>query len=147
MDPLAIMVAVILIAGALLAFVIQVANGWSEWSSSQKVCWREAHQRAEVLLKEILTASEYVQLGERGYLEVPSPSQPTRTYRVPRRGGRVSIVESGVEVECLCIAPVESVPPGDVIITHKLMIEGDEQEYLRRANHYRLRLPGRFVAT
>ena len=59
----------------------------------------------------------------------------------------MAVQENGVVVESLCVAPVDWLPPSDVVLTHKLMIEGDEQEYLRRANRYLMRLPGRIVAT
>ncbi|MDP9382063.1 MAG: hypothetical protein M3Q29_18355 [Chloroflexota bacterium] len=34
----------------------------------------------------------------------------------------------------LCVQPVERMPHADVVLTHKLMIEGNEQEYLRGAD-------------
>ncbi len=34
----------------------------------------------------------------------------------------------------LCVQPVEGIPRADVVLTHKLMIEGNEQEYLRGAD-------------
>jgi hypothetical protein len=113
------------------------------WRRRLRLAEREAHERAEALLSTMLTGEEYAQLDEHGYLEVASPSQPNRRYRVPRRPGRVCVIDSGVEVASLCVAPVEWMPPGDILLTHKLMIEGDEQEYLRRANHYLLRVPVR----
>jgi hypothetical protein len=144
MDVVAGLLIAILLGVLVLGLAIPVAINWRERSRTSSVSWRLAQARAEALLQEMLTATEYVQLGERGYLEVPSPSQPTRTYRVPQKGGRVAIIEGGVEVESLCVTPIESIPPGDVVLTHKLMIEGNEQEYLRRANHYRLTTPTRF---
>jgi hypothetical protein len=36
----------------------------------------------------------------------------------------------------LCLQPVEPLPEGDVVLMHKLMIEANEQEYLRTANHF-----------
>jgi len=141
MDPMLFIVATFVITCLAVGLVAHLAHGGEPWFRTPKVTWQEAHARAETLLKEMLTVAEYDQLGERGYLDVPSPSQPARTYRVPRKGGRVAVVEGGVEIESLCVAPVESVPPGDVVLIHKLMIEGDELEYLRRANRYRLRVP------
>ena len=148
MDPILILVATFVITCLTIGLVVHLANGGEQpWSRTPRVTWREAHARAETLLKEMLTVAEYDQLGERGYLDVPSPSEPTRTYRVPRGGGRVAIVEGGAEIESLCVTPVDSLPPGDVVLVHKLMIEGDEQEYLRRANRYRLRVPANLLRT
>jgi hypothetical protein len=129
-----------------LTLAICVALSWRRRSSRLELAQRQAQDRAEALLRDMLTAEEYARLGEYGYLEVRSPSQPTRTYNVPRGPGRVAVHERGVAVESLCIAPVEWLPPSDVVLTHKLMIEGNEQEYLRRANRYSLRAPNRFLA-
>jgi hypothetical protein len=147
MDPMLFIVATFVITCLAVGLIVHLANGGEPWSRAPNVTWREAHERAETLLKEMLTGAEYDQLRERGYVDVPSPSQPTRTYRVPHKGGRVAIVEGGTEVESLCVTPVDSLPPGDVVLVHKLMIEGDEQEYLRRANRYRLRVPASLLRT
>src|SRR4051812_39392436 len=143
MDAFTIALSIFLIATLMLAVAIYLATCWSQESHTPRVTWQEAHARAEALLKDVLTDAELAQLGEHNYLEVRSPSQATRTYRVPRRGGRVTVVEDGMEVESLCVTPIEAMPPADVVITHKLMIEGNEPEYLRRANHYLLKAPVR----
>jgi len=137
-------VSILVLSGAIL--VICVALSWRR-RSTQGLARRQAQDRAEELLRNVLTTEEYARLGEQGYLEVPSPSHPTRIYCVPRGPGRVAIQEGGLLVESLCIAPVEWLPASDVVITHKLMIEGDEQEYLRRANRYRLKVPTRLPAS
>jgi len=134
MEALIVLVA---LAIGLAALVLGLALRVAAWT------WRgfdagRAHQRAEALLREVLTDAEYAQLGRCGYLEVRSPSRPTRTYRVPRRPGRVAVHEGDVEIEALCVVPVGRLPPGDIVLAHKLMIEGNEQEYLRLANHFRL---------
>jgi len=130
-----------------LALITCLMLSWKRLRRSQKrVDEQAAHERAEALLGQILSAEELKHLGERGYLDIPSPSVTERSYRVPRRPGRVGVVEKGIEIAFLCVAPVESMPPADVLLTHKLMIEGNEQEYLRRANHYLLRMPPRAPA-
>ena len=96
-----------------------------------------SEQRAEVLLKDVLTVGQLHQLRRRGYLDVPSPSRPNRTYRIPRSRDQVRVYEEGRLIERLCVQAVEPVPTGDVVLMHKLMIEGNEQEYLRIANHFR----------
>lgn len=129
-----------------LTTVLGVALSWKRHNSRLELAHREAQDRAEALLRDLLTAEQYTRLGEQGYLEVPSPSQPTRIYCVPKGPGRVAIQEGGLLVESLCVAPVDWLPPSDVVLTHKLMIEGDEQEYLRRANRYRMKVPTRLTA-
>ena len=96
-----------------------------------------SEQRAEVLLRDVLSAGQLHQLRRRGYLDVPSPSRPNRSYRIPRSRDQVRVYEDGRLIERLCVQAVEPVPTGDVVLMHKLMIEGNEAEYLRLANHFR----------
>jgi hypothetical protein len=91
----------------------------------------EAEARAEALLRDLLTEDERRRLERDGYLGVPSPSRPGRTYRVPRRRGQVRVYEGPTLVMTLCVGPVGWLPDGDLVLLHKLMIEGDEAEYLR----------------
>ena len=107
--------------------------------------WREAQERAEALLRSLLSDDEYRQLNRRGYLEVPSPSRPRRIYRVPRHQGQVKVYEGGVPIMALCVQSVEPIPDGDAVLMHKLMIEGNEEEYLRIANRFEPTLYG-FIA-
>ena len=87
----------------------------------------EAERRAEELLQSHLTPDEYHQLITQGYLRVQSPSVPNRTYLIPRYRGLVRVYEQGRTVKRLCVGPVESVPDADVVLMHKLMIEGNEE--------------------
>jgi hypothetical protein len=100
----------------------------------------EARGRAEALLKELLTEGEFRQLDRSGYLAVPSRSRPGRIYRVPLHPGRmlVEVYQDGIPLMALCIQSVEPVPDGDAVLMHKLMIEGDEEAYLRIANRFEL---------
>jgi len=94
----------------------------------------EAERRAEELLRSVLTEGEYRRLAQRGYLEVRSPRFPWRVYLVPETPGPVTVCERGRPCMRLCVQPVERLPDADVIAMHKLMIEGNELEYLRIAN-------------
>ena len=76
----------------------------------------------------------FERLTRRGYLEVPSPTFPSRVYLVPERQGPVTVCENGRPVMRLCVQTVERVPDYDTVVMHKLMIEGNEREYLRIAN-------------
>jgi hypothetical protein len=129
----------LLLAGLLLVYLLCRAGGGLpphrlalRWWLHEQV----ARERAEALLRELLTEGEYAQLERRGYLEVRSPSQPERTYRVPRRRGQVVVCERGVPIMRLCVQSVEPIPDGDAVLLHKLMIEGNEAEYLRIANRF-----------
>ena len=95
-----------------------------------------AESRAKVLLREMLSEHQYQQLIKFGYLEVASPTFDNRIYRIPGSGGLVKVYERGCAVMELCLQPAEPLPDGDVVVMHKLMIEGNEQEYLQKANHF-----------
>jgi len=100
-----------------------------------KGCSR-AERRATDLLRDILTPEQFRQLLWRGYLEIPSPTEPRRVYRVPRSKGYVQVIENGRAVMRLCLQPVECLPDADVVVLHKLMIEANEETYLQKANKY-----------
>jgi RNA polymerase sigma-54 factor len=95
--------------------------------------------RARALLHDLLDEREREQLATHGYLEVPSPSHPQRFYRIPGYSGRVRLYEQGSVVCELCVGPVEPLPRADVVVLHKLMIQGDEEAYLSSANHFPVR--------
>lgn len=96
----------------------------------------EAERRAEALLWEMLGPEQVRELEQKGYLEVASPSRLGRVYRVPRGRGMVSVYEDGKAVMSLCVQPVEWIPGADVVLMHKLMIEGNEEDYLKTANQF-----------
>ena len=94
----------------------------------------EAERRAEALLREVVGDRAFDDMVRRGYLEVRSPTFPSRVYLVPERQGPVTVCENGRPVMRLCVQTVERVPDYDSVAMHKLMIEGNEREYLRVAN-------------
>ncbi len=98
--------------------------------------WSHAERRATDLLRDILTPEQCHQLVWRGYLEVPSPTEPRRVYRVPRTKGYIQVIENGRAVMRLCVQPVEHLPDADIVVLHKLMIEANEEIYLQKANKY-----------
>jgi hypothetical protein len=98
--------------------------------------WSRAERRAAGLLRDTLTPEQCRQLVWRGYLEVPSPTEPLRVYRVPRTKGYVQVIENGRAVMRLCLQPIEYLPDADIVVLHKLMIEANEETYLQKANKY-----------
>jgi hypothetical protein len=98
--------------------------------------WSRADRRAADLLRDTLTPEQMHQLVWRGYLEIPSPTEPRRVYRVPKSRGYVQVMENGRAIMRLCVQPVEYLPDADVIVLHKLMIEANEETYLQKANKY-----------
>ncbi len=95
-----------------------------------------AEQRARDLLRQQLGEEGFALLLRRGYLEIPSPSLPDRSYRIPYTQGMVDVIENGLATMRLCIVPTRWVPDCDLVIMHKLLIEGDEARYLRVANRF-----------
>lgn len=100
------------------------------------VARRIAEERARTLLGQMLGEEGFSLLLRRGYLEIPSPSLPTRIYRVPYTQGMVEVFEAGIATMRLCVVPTRWVPDCDLVIMHKLLIEGDETRYLRVANRF-----------
>jgi len=95
-----------------------------------------AKRRAGELLRAVLTPDQYGQLIQRGHIDIASPSDPDRIYRVPKGPGRVQVREKGKLTMWLCLQPLERVPEADLLVMHKLMIEADEETYLRKANRF-----------
>lgn len=93
-----------------------------------------ADRRARQLLRAVLTDEQYHQLIKRGYIDIPSPSDPLRVYRVPQAHGRVQLIENERLQASLCLQPFDWVPDADFVVIHKLMIEADEETYLQKAN-------------
>jgi hypothetical protein len=101
-----------------------------------------AKKRAEALLRSSITAEQYQQLIDRGYLEIPSRLYSGYLYRIPRNQQRVQIYETSQassipysrKLAELCVIPCDPVPDADMVLAHKLMIEADEQSYLSIAN-------------
>ena len=95
-----------------------------------------AKRRAGELLRAVLTPDQCGHLMQRGHIDIASPSDPERIYRVPKGPGRVQVREKGRLTMWLCLQPLERVPEADLLVMHKLMIEADEQTYLRKANRF-----------
>jgi hypothetical protein len=110
------------------------------------IVWRRvadatADARADRLARELLTPAEYAQLVERGYLEVRSRTRPGRVYRIPADPGLVAVRDGDAPPVYLCLQPLERLPSRDIVLLHKLMIEGAEAEYWRKANVLTLQRP------
>ena len=131
----------------MLIFCARVIVNLSLWPTTSRWLWPwlrqhpwwpvPADRTAESLLRSSLPTDTYRRLCQTAYLDVPSPSRPQRTYRIPRGAmQQVLVVESGRTIERLCLQPVEALPEADVILLHKLLIEADEDTYLATANHF-----------
>lgn len=104
-----------------------------EWAEQRK----KARETAKALLEMLLDAQQKEQLASKKYFDVIS--KKGRKYRIRESiAGNVRLLEdSGRESVQLCIHPV-SVPEEDAMLAQKLMIETDEDAFLRTANLTRL---------
>ena len=131
-----LLVAWLLFIGLVLMYFTHGAQMTPVWWKSIFGERVSAERRAQSFMRELLTPSQYQQLTRSGFVEVASPSIPERMYRIPGAGGLVRVYEQGRAVMDLCLQPVDPLPDGDVVLLHKLMIEGNEQEYLAKSNHF-----------
>ena len=120
----------LLLPGIMLVVILAYSS--MPWMSKS---WREAEERAELLVREVTTDEEYDGIKREGYLDVPSPGYPHRIYRIPSGPGTVTILEGDHCVARLCVYSTQPIPEREAVVVHKLMIEGNEQDYLRAANH------------
>lgn len=71
---------------------------------------------------------------EHGYLDVPSRLSPGRIYRIPVDPGLVMVFNGPKLIMRLCLVPLRRVPRSELVLVHKLLLEGMEEEYWRQAN-------------
>lgn len=125
-----------LLLGCVLTHFEQVraASGRAETAAS----WvpTSAQERSLELLRDVLNAQEVEQWTRQGYLDVSSPQNAQRIYRIRRADGLVRVYEQGKAVRALCLQPVEPLPSNDLVVLHKLMIKGNEHEYVQQARHF-----------
>ncbi len=98
-----------------------------------------AERRAEKLLQETLSAAQREELASKGFftLKTIAASGEERIYRIKRgRSRNVEQVDAnGNRIKYLCAHPIAQVPDADTMLAQKLMLETDEGEFLRIANH------------
>jgi hypothetical protein len=111
-----------------LLLAIIAFHALCEWS------WTGANRRADMLVQELLSSDELDQLRRHGYLTVPSSKTPGRVYRIPAQPGLVIVVDAGEPGVRLCLQPARSLPEREHVLVHKLLLEGAECEYWKRAN-------------
>jgi len=132
---LALMVLVLLLGGVLTyCEQAQAAGGRAETVAPRIPAL--AQERSLELLRAVLDEGEVEQWTRQGYLDVSSPQHAQRIYRIRRTGGLVQVYEQGKVVRALCLQPVEPLPSHDLLVLHKLLIQGNEQEYLQQANQF-----------
>lgn len=111
----------------------KITSRRSQQEIERDLARRSAEARSKEMLSELLSQQENDQLHRLGFLEIKSGRRPGRVYRVPRRPGLIGVYDHGRLAHRLCVGAVDSLPSGDVVLLHKLMIEGDEDNYLNTA--------------
>jgi hypothetical protein len=130
----------VLLAVGILVLVWVSATVRSAYTTTEHIRVTPA-ERAETLLRDVLDEREYSLLRKRGYLDISSPTDDQRIYRIPRHAGLVRVYERGIAVRELCVQPAEPLPSADVVAMHKLMIQACEEEYLGRARSFPSLIP------
>jgi hypothetical protein len=77
--------------GAIIATLSLVLLRWLFVHSLLK--WLEPSRRADELLRAVLTRAQYRKLMWHCYVDIKSPRDQERIYRVPRYRGRVGLIE------------------------------------------------------
>lgn len=111
---------------------------WQKMVEKQEQKKKDAQRRALDLLKQILTETQLAAFEKDECIPVDAPSG--RKYLIKKgRSGNVFSIKDGKPVERYCIHPSDSeVPEADVMLAQKLMLEANEDEFLRIANMTRL---------
>lgn len=102
---------------------------------------KEADKKADQLLKSLLSPEQIAQLDELSAFIITTPKG--NTYRIKRgwAGNIEKIDRDGQATDRFCIHPKISVPYADNMATQKLMLETNEDEFLRVANRTILHRP------
>jgi len=99
---------------------------------------KEAERKANVLLLELIGRVDYKKFCRSGYIDVEGNSG--KVYRIrPRAMTKVFAGKDKLDValESLCIAMKDStLPRGDEMVWKKLMIESNEEAFVKTANHF-----------
>jgi hypothetical protein len=97
----------------------------------------EAEERAWQLLQRTLSAEQARTLQAEGYFTVQAPSG--RRYRLTHDGLIYGLRRPpDTPTESFCLVPTTELPCGDRVLALKLMIETNEQGFLRTARRQRL---------
>lgn len=92
-----------------------------------------AKEKARILLLECLEDDQKEELEKDGYFHVETRNG-TRRYRLRPGGQPVRVHGEDGRHWAYCIHPDFGYPEGDVVLAQKLLLESDEEEFLRIAN-------------
>lgn len=104
----------------------------AEWRAKED----KALKRAEELLFMHLSDGQREQYLAKGYFDAPIKG---RLYRINKgRAGNVELIEAGAPKYRYCIHPRDYTPAPDAMLAQLLMLETDEDRFLKTANRSRL---------
>jgi hypothetical protein len=109
-------------------------------AAERAAAWRkrvsQADDRAVRTLLEHLTPLQKEQYAKDKFFEVVSATS-RRRYRISHGwAGNITVFdEQDRQVEKLCIHPSKQVPYADNLLAQKLLLEADEEKFLKIANH------------
>ena len=87
-------------------------------------------------LRQHLNARDWHQLLTLGYLEVVSPRDSSRSYRIYTAGGSIVVYEHGKPTELLRVGVARPLSYAATILIHVVMIWGYENHYRTVAKHF-----------
>lgn len=117
---------------------VQLAESRLRWEQEARVR-QKAKERAALLLQENLSEKQRLELAAKGYFTlVVASNGEKRYYQVHQgRNGNVHQVDAhGNKIGQYCAHPRISCPDEDTMLAQKLMLESQEQEFLRIANRW-----------
>jgi hypothetical protein len=126
---------------ALIWFILAAGAAYVAATAVVLMRAHRAEQRAEELVRTMLSPAELDQLNQTRYLDVPSRTHAGRLYRIPAYDGLMAVMQDGTMVMRVCIRPAQTLPGREHVLAHKLLLEADESDYLRRANVVWNKLP------
>lgn len=118
---------------------VQETTVWGQphiWTPLQKNPDREkAKARAKELLVKHLTPNQRGEYEQHGCFHVVTRKKHRYLIKQGRISNVIRLNKRGKPVRAFCIHPKIFVPDEDTMLTQKLMLETDEDEFLRIANH------------
>jgi hypothetical protein len=122
--------------------IVRNENEWRIRAEQRALEEKEAKEKAEQLLLDHLNQNQVKTLKEKSFfdLDVISKDGSSRKYRIRRgRAGNVNLLgPNGKPVKSYCIHPNVICPDQDTMLAQKLMLETNEEEFLKVANEHRI---------
>lgn len=117
----------------------RVQQEWQLRAQAEEAERQRARERAAIILREHLTDAQKAELADKRYFTIRTlrPQGEERIYRIHRGRSRnvEQVDQNGKRLKTLCIHPDISCPDEDTMLAQKLLLESEEDQFLRIANH------------